>query len=93
MTCRWLTRLLWASGLVVPLLLGSSPPVAAQAQPAQPQTEEKKPQTEEQKAEAAKKAEKEGVVRLAEEVSVTGSLIPRTDIEALSPVAVIRPGR
>jgi iron complex outermembrane receptor protein len=91
MTCRWLTRLLWVSGLVVPLLLGSSPPVAAQAQPAQPQTEEKKPQTEKEKAEAAKKAEKEGVVRLAEEVSVTGSLIPRTDIEALSPVAVIRP--
>jgi iron complex outermembrane receptor protein len=91
MTLKWLTRPLWALGLVAPLLLGSSPPVAAQAQSAQPQTEEKKPQTAEEKAEAAKKAEKEGVVRLAEEVSVTGSLIPRTDIEALSPVAVIAP--
>jgi iron complex outermembrane receptor protein len=90
---RRLTRLLSASGLVVPLLLGSSPPVVAQAQSAQPQTEEKKPQTAKEKAEAeaAKKAEKEGVVRLAEEVSVTGSLIPREDIEALSPVAVVPP--
>jgi iron complex outermembrane receptor protein len=93
MKCRWLTRLLWASGLVVPLVLGSSQQLAAQAQSTQTQTEEKKPQTAEEKAKAAEaaKAEKEGVVRLTEEVSVTGSLIPREDIEALSPVAIVAP--
>src|SRR4029079_18472343 len=34
-------------------------------------------------------AEKEGVVRTGEEVTVTGSLIPRPDVEALSPVTVV----
>jgi outer membrane receptor protein involved in Fe transport len=64
-------------GLVVPLLLITAP-VAAQDPPEQ---------TEEDAAVA--QAEKEGVVRLADEVTVTGSLIPREDLSSLSPVAVV----
>jgi len=89
MTCRWFARLIWALGLAVPLLFGSSRQAAAQEQSTQTQAEEQKPQTADEKEAAAKKAEQEGLVRLTEEVSVTGSLIPRKDIEALSPVAVV----
>ena len=87
MTCRRFARLFSALGLVVPLLLGSSQQVAAQAQPTQPQTEEEKAAA----AAAAKQAEKEGLVRVAEEVTVTGSLIPRKDLSSLSPVTVVNP--
>jgi len=78
MTCRGFGRILPVPVLVLPLLLGLSSQVAAQEQ-AKP--EQAKP---EQKVE-----EKEGKVRVTEEVTVTGSLIPRTDLEALSPVTVI----
>jgi iron complex outermembrane receptor protein len=79
MTYRWFTRLLPVAGLAVPLLLGA--PQAA----AQDQSEE----TSGQGQEAVQQAEKEGVVRLADEVTVTGSLIPREDLSSLSPVSVV----
>jgi outer membrane receptor protein involved in Fe transport len=72
--------------LILPLLLGLPSQVAAQ-EPAKP--EETKPaQTPDEKAKV-EQAEKEGVVRTGEEVTVTGSLIPRPDVEALSPVTVV----
>lgn len=78
---RWLRRLFRASGLALPLLL--VPPTAAQEPPAGPQTTK-------QKAAVARQDET-GVVRVAEEVTVTGTLIPRKDLESLSPVAVLTP--
>jgi outer membrane receptor protein involved in Fe transport len=79
MKYRWFARLIPVLGLVVPLLLITSP-VAAQDPPAE--------QTDEETA-AIAQAEEEGVVRLADEVTVTGSLIPRHDLSSLSPVAVV----
>jgi iron complex outermembrane recepter protein len=71
-------RLLPVSALVLPLLLGLPSRAAGQA-PAKP--EQAKPaQTVEQK---------EGVVTVKEEVTVTGTLIPREDLTSLSPVATI----
>ena len=95
MTCQWHERML--SVLVLPLLLGLPSQVAAQepskpeqtnpAEPAKPeQTPEEKAADEKARIE---KAEKEGKVRTQEEVTVTGSLNPRKDIEALSPVTVV----
>ncbi len=66
--------------LILPLLLGLSGLAQAQEQ-ATPQTDEEKARLEQ--------AEKEGKVRVTEEVVVTGSLIPRKDLDALSPVAVV----
>jgi outer membrane receptor protein involved in Fe transport len=77
MTYRWFARLIPVLGLVVPLLLIGAP-VAAQDPPEQ-ETDEA----------AVAQAEEEGVVRLADEVTVTGSLIPREDLSSLSPVAVV----
>ncbi|MGD8896545.1 MAG: TonB-dependent receptor plug domain-containing protein, partial [Acidobacteriota bacterium] len=76
MTNRWFARLLLVLGLAVPLMLVSVPPLAAQDETAQ---------TDEEVAQA----EEEGVVRLADEVTVTGSLIPRHDLSSLSPVSVV----
>jgi outer membrane receptor protein involved in Fe transport len=56
---------------------------AAQEETAPAQTDETK--TDEKVAQA----EEEGLVRLQEEVTVTGSLITRKDLDSLSPVAVI----
>jgi iron complex outermembrane recepter protein len=84
MTCRWLIRRLSAVGLVVPLFLVLPQQLAAQAKPA-----EEKSAAEKAAAEKAAKAEKEGVVRLADELTVTGTLIPRKDLTALSPVSVV----
>ncbi len=84
--CGRCARAVLSFALVVPLFLGSSPPLAAREEPSQEQTPQ--PQG---AAEAVARAEEEGVVRLAEEVSVTGSLIPRKDLESLSPVAVVNP--
>jgi len=66
-------RLLPVSALVLPLLLGLSSQVAAQAQTTPEQTAE-------QKAEP---------YQVKEEVTVTGTLIPREDLTSLSPVATI----
>lgn len=81
MTCnwRWFARASLVFGLAVPLLVGASQQVAAQEQATQEQEEEQAKQSEEE----------EGLVRRAEEVTVTGSLIPRKDLEALSPVMVL----
>src|SRR6266581_1798803 len=85
MSCTWFGRILPV--LVLPLLLGPSSRVAAQ-EPTKP--EETKPaQTPEEEKAKVEQAEKEGVVRTGEEVTVTGSLIPRPDVEALSPVTVV----
>lgn len=78
MTFRWFSRMLPL--LILPLLLGLSGLAQAQEQ-ATPQTDEEKARLEQ--------AEKEGKVRVTEEVVVTGSLIPRKDLDALSPVAVV----
>jgi iron complex outermembrane receptor protein len=84
MNCTWFGRILPV--LVLPLLLGPSSRVLAQ-EPTKP--EETKPaQAPDEKAKV-EQAEKEGVVRTGEEVTVTGSLIPRPDVEALSPVTVV----
>ncbi|MCG6922230.1 MAG: TonB-dependent receptor [Acidobacteria bacterium] len=76
MTNRWFARLFLVLGLAVPLMLVSVPPLAAQDETAQTD-------------EAVAQAEEEGVVRLADEVTVTGSLIPRHDLSSLSPVSVV----
>lgn len=81
MNGSWFRRIFPVSVAVLPLLLGLSSGVAAQEQTKPAQTEEEKAKLEQ--------AEKEGKVRVTEEVIVTGSLIPRKDLEALSPVAVI----
>jgi outer membrane receptor protein involved in Fe transport len=75
MTGKWRTRLL--AGLIGPLLLSMPQLAVAQEQTAQPAAEEK--------------AKTEENVRIVEEVTVTGTLIPRKDLESLSPVAVIDP--
>jgi iron complex outermembrane recepter protein len=80
MPIEWFTRRFSALGLVLPLVLGSWQLAVAAEEPAP------KPKTAEEKA---AQAQKEGVVRLADEVTVTGSLIPRKDLTALSPVAVV----
>jgi outer membrane receptor protein involved in Fe transport len=86
MTLRQFKPVLPILALVLPLLLlGPSTQVAAQA-PAQPQPQATPSPTPDEKA---AQAEKEGLVRVIEEVTVTGSLIQREDIEALSPVTVI----
>ena len=87
MSCTWFVRRLPVAVLVLPLILGLSSRVAAQEQPAKPD-ETKPAQTPDDKAKV-EQAEKEGVVRTGEEVTVTGSLIPRPDVEALSPVTVV----
>jgi iron complex outermembrane receptor protein len=66
-------RLLPLSALVLPLLLGLSSQVAAQAQTTPEQTAEKKAEP----------------YQVKEEVTVTGTLIPREDLTSLSPVATI----
>jgi iron complex outermembrane recepter protein len=73
MTRTVFKRVLPALVLIVPLLLGLSSPAAGQ-EPAKPT------QTVEQK---------EGVVTVKEEVTVTGTLIPREDLSSLSPVATV----
>lgn len=78
MICKWFRRILPVSVLVLPLLLGLSSEAAAQ-EPAKPE-----PATPGQKVE-----QKEGKVTVTEEVTVTGTLIPRKDLEALSPVTVV----
>jgi iron complex outermembrane recepter protein len=96
-------RMLLAPALAVPLLLGLSLQVVAQEQSkpdekkadqAKPdqtkQTDQAKEQTPEEKA-RAEKAEKEGKVRVFEEVTVTGSMIPRKDLTSLSPITVVEP--
>lgn len=79
MAFRGLARL--ASCLTVLLLLAMPQQVAAQ-EPAPSPPAEQQPAKEPAKAEDDK-------VRIAEEVTVTGTLIPRKDLESLSPVAVI----
>jgi outer membrane receptor protein involved in Fe transport len=88
MTCCSGRHVFASFAVVAPFLLGPTQPLAAQEQapaedPSQQQTEEDR--------QAIAQAEEEGFVRLAEEVSVTGSLIPREDLSALSPVAVVNP--
>lgn len=75
MICTWFRRTLPVSVLVLPLLLGLSSQVAAQQQTTPEQ--------------AQPTQTKEGVVTVKEEVTVTGTLIPREDLTSLSPVAVI----
>jgi outer membrane receptor protein involved in Fe transport len=84
MKSTWL-RALPVIVLLLPLLAGPSALAQEPAQPAQPQ---ETAQTPDEKAKI-EQAEKEGVVRTGEEVTVTGSLIPRPDVEALSPVTVV----
>jgi outer membrane receptor protein involved in Fe transport len=90
MTCagRRAARAFVSFAAVAAVLLVLTPPLAAQG-PAT--TEEPSPQQTEEERQAISQAEEEGFVRLAEEVSVTGSLIPRKDLESLSPVAVVNP--
>src|SRR5688572_11849292 len=79
-----LTRMLQVPVLVLPLLLALSAPVAAQ-EPAPAPTPSPTPE----ELARIEEAEREGRLRTTEEVTVTGSLIPREDLTALSPVAVI----
>ena len=80
MTGKRYERMFPLAVLILPLLFSLSSRVAAEEQ-AKPE------QTAEEKAKA-EKAEQEKL-RVYEEVTVTGSLIPRQDIEALSPVTVV----
>jgi iron complex outermembrane recepter protein len=79
MTCRRASRILVVPILAIPLLLGLPFQAVAQEEAAPEQAAEDK----------VAQAEDEGLVRLKEEVTVTGSLITRKDLESLSPVAVI----
>ncbi len=81
MSSKRRSRALLVSVLMVPLLLGLAFPAAAQEPTPSPTPEEQQRMIEE--------AEREGRVRAREEVVVTGSLIPREDLTALSPVAVV----
>jgi outer membrane receptor protein involved in Fe transport len=74
MMSRAFSRLLPVSALVLPLLLGLTSQVAAQDPPQQS---------------GQQVEQKEGVVTVKEEVTVTGTLIPREDLTSLSPVATI----
>jgi iron complex outermembrane recepter protein len=95
MTCTRLRRVLPICALILPLLIGlssvamaqeqSAPQAApAQAAPAAPAAATAQPATE-----AGKAKVDQGKVRVAEEVTVTGTMIPRKDLTALSPVAVV----
>ncbi len=77
-TCKWFARVLLV-GAVGVLLLGLSVPAEAQEQAAEAAPTE------------AELDELEQTVRLTEEVTVTGSLIPREDLDSLSPVSVVEP--
>ncbi len=92
-TRSWRARVLLSSALAVLALCGSSQQVVAGMQAGQDQTAQEEPPEERtpEEREAIAQAEEEGFVRLAEEVSVTGSLIPRKDLESLSPVAIVNP--
>src|SRR5688572_8576078 len=85
MSCTWFVRRLPIGVLLLPLLVGPASWAAAQ-EPPQPEATPAPTPDEKAKIE---QAEKEGVVRTGEEVTVTGSLIPRPDVEALSPVTVV----
>lgn len=76
MICRPLQRVFPASVLVLPLLLGLPSRVAAQQQTKPEQTAEQK---------------KEEPYQVKEEVTVTGTMIPRKDLTSLSPVTVVTP--
>jgi len=76
MICTPLQRVLPASVLVLPLLFGLSSQVAAQQQTKPEQTAEQK---------------KEEPYQVKEEVTVTGTMIPRKDLTSLSPVTVVTP--
>jgi outer membrane receptor protein involved in Fe transport len=86
----WFLRRLPVAVLLLPLVAAPSLVAAQeQAKPEETKPAETQPaQTPEEKAKI-EQAEKEGVVRTGEEVTVTGSLIPRPDVEALSPVTVV----
>jgi iron complex outermembrane receptor protein len=77
--------------LVLPLLVGLSSTAAAQAQstPAKATAQAKDQQA--KPDQKVTQAEAEGVVRTKEEVTVTGTMIPRKDLTSLSPVAVVTP--
>jgi iron complex outermembrane recepter protein len=83
MTLRWFAR--FAACLAVLVLFAAPQTVAAQ-EPTPP-AEQQAPA--EQQVEPAQ--EDEDQVRIVEEVTVTGTLIPRKDLESLSPVAVVNP--
>jgi outer membrane receptor protein involved in Fe transport len=77
--------MLQVSLLALPLLLGLAFPAAAQ----EPTPAPTPSPTPEEQQKMIEEAEREGRVRAREEVVVTGSLIPREDLTALSPVAVV----
>jgi outer membrane receptor protein involved in Fe transport len=88
MTCTSARRgSLWFA-LILPVILCPSPRLAAQGDPT---TKDSPQEQTSEEAQAVARAEEEGFVRLAEEVSVTGSLIPREDLSSLSPVALVNP--
>src|SRR5512136_1763953 len=76
MNCTGFKHGLPASVLVLPLLFGLSSQVAAQQQTKPEQTAEQK---------------KEEPYQVKEEVTVTGTMIPRKDLTSLSPVTVVTP--
>ena len=80
-------RVVPVSMLVLPLLLGLSSQAMGQDQAKASQASQAQAKPEDK----AKQAEAEGVVRTKEEVTVTGTLIPRKDLTSLSPVTVVEP--
>jgi iron complex outermembrane receptor protein len=79
-------RALAASAFVLPLLLVPAARAAQeQAKPDQKKADQAKTD------EKVKQAEAEGVVRTKEEVTVTGTLIPRKELTSLSPVTTVEP--
>jgi iron complex outermembrane receptor protein len=89
--CGWCARVSLSFLPAAPLLLGSALPLAAQQQVAQEEPTQDPTAEEEAEAETIARAEEEGLVRLAEDVSVTGSLIPREDLDSLAPVTSLPP--
>ena len=87
MTSTGWNRALAATLLVLPLLFGLTSLAVAeeQAQPAPAGAQQAKSD------EKAAKAEAESAYRLKEEVTVTGTMIPRKDLTSLSPVTVVEP--
>jgi iron complex outermembrane receptor protein len=79
MNCIGLKHGLPVSALVLPLLLGLSSQAASQEQTKPEQTA----------AQKAAEQKKEEPYRVKEEVTVTGTMIPRKDLTSLSPVQVV----
>jgi iron complex outermembrane receptor protein len=92
-----MNQMQWSRAPLIALLalplLAAVPARAAeeQSQSAQASQTQAKPDQKAAQEKKVEQAEAEGVVRTKEEVTVTGTMIPRKDLTSLSPVTVVEP--